>query len=46
LNLSGTHQLLVRAGVFNVLDGSIHTAKNNTETFAVASNEIGLEIDV
>ena len=36
MNLSGTHKLLVRAGVVNMLDGSIHTAKNNIKTFAVS----------
>jgi hypothetical protein len=31
LKLSGTHQLLVYADDVNMLDGSIHTVKKNTE---------------
>jgi hypothetical protein len=43
LNLNGAHQLLVYADNVNVLSGSIHTIKKNTETLVVASKEIGLE---
>jgi hypothetical protein len=32
LKLNGTHQLLVYADDVNVLDGSIHTIRKNTET--------------
>ena len=39
LKLNGTHQLLVHADNVNILDGSIHTAKKNTETLVVASKE-------
>ena len=39
---NGTHQLLVYADD-NVLDGSIHTLKKNTEALAAASKKSGLE---
>jgi len=45
LKLNGTHQLLVYADDVNILDGSIHTVKENTEALAVVSVEIGLEIN-
>jgi len=45
LKLNGTHQLLVYADDVNILDGSIHTVKENTEALVVASMEIGLEIN-
>jgi len=44
LKLNGTHQLLVYADDVNVLGGSVHTIKENTETLVVAGNEIGLEV--
>jgi len=31
--------------MFNILGGSIHTVKENTETLRVASKEIGLEVN-
>jgi hypothetical protein len=31
LKLNGTHQLLVYADNFNILGGSVHTVKKNTE---------------
>jgi len=37
LKLNGTHQLLVYADYVNVLDGSVHTIKKNTEASVVAS---------
>jgi hypothetical protein len=43
LKLSGTHQILVYADV-NILDGSVHTIKKNTEAIGVASKEIGLTV--
>ena len=43
--LNGTHQLLVYADDVNILDGSIHTIKKNTEALVVGSKEIGLEIN-
>jgi hypothetical protein len=43
LKLNGTHQLPIYADV-NILDGSIHTIKKNTEALIVDSKEIGLEV--
>jgi len=43
LKLNGTHQLLVYADYVNILGGSVHTIKKNTETLVVASKETGLE---
>jgi hypothetical protein len=44
LKLNCTHQLLVYADV-NILGGSIHTIRENTEALAIASKEIGLEVN-
>ena len=43
LKLNGTHQLLVYADDVNILGGSAHIIKTNTETLAFASKGIGLE---
>ena len=43
LKLTGTHQLLVYADDVNIVGGSIHTVKENTESLIVASKEIGKE---
>jgi len=43
LKLNGTHQLLVYADDVNILGGSIHTLKKNTETLVAASKKSGLE---
>ena len=43
--LNGTHQLLVYADYVNILCGSIHTIKKNTEAVVVASKESGLEVN-
>jgi len=45
LKLNGTNQLLVFADAVNILVGSVHTIKKNTEAFVVASKEIGLEVN-
>jgi hypothetical protein len=45
LKLNGTHQLLVYADDVNILGGSIHAIKKNTEAFVVASKEIDLEVN-
>ena len=44
LKVNGTHQLLAYADGVNILGGSIHTLKENTETLVAATREIGLEI--
>jgi sorting nexin-29 len=44
LKLNGTHQLLAYADDVNILGGSIHTLKENTEALVAATREIGLEV--
>ena len=44
MKLSGTHQLLIYADGVNILGGSVHTIKKNTEALLVHSKEIGLEV--
>ena len=41
--LNGAHRLLVHADDVNILEGSVHTVQENTESLVVASKEIGLE---
>jgi hypothetical protein len=43
LKLNGTHQLLVYADDINIVGGSIHTIKKNTDALVIASQETGLE---
>ena len=45
MKLNCTHQLLVYADDVNILGGSVHTIKENTESVFVASSEIGLEVN-
>ena len=45
LKLNGTHQLLVHADDINILVGSIHTIKKNTQALAFASKKTGLEVN-
>jgi hypothetical protein len=45
LKLNGTHQLLVYADDVNILGGSMHTVRKNTEALLIASKEIGLEVN-
>jgi len=44
LKLGGTYQLLVYVDDVNILGGSIHTIKKNTEDVVVARKEIRLDI--
>jgi hypothetical protein len=45
LKLNGTHQPLVYADDINILGGSIHTIRKNTEALLIASTEIGIEVN-
>jgi hypothetical protein len=44
LKLNGTHQLVVYGDGVNMLGGSVHAIKRNTEDLVVTSKEIGLEV--
>jgi hypothetical protein len=44
LKLNGTYELLVYADDVNILGGSIHTIRKNTDGLVIASKEIGLEV--
>jgi len=45
LKLNGTYQFLVYTDDVNILGGSVHTIKENTEALVVASMETGLEVN-
>jgi len=45
LKLNGTHQLLAYVDDVNILGGSVHTLKENTEAIVVAAKEIGLAVN-
>ena len=44
LKLNGTHQLLAYADDVNILGGSIHTLKENSEASVAVTREIGMEV--
>jgi hypothetical protein len=44
LKLNGTHQHLVCTDDVNILGGSIHTIRKNTEGALVASKEVNAEV--
>ena len=44
LKLNGTHQLLAYADDVNILEGGIHTLKENAEALVAATREIRLEV--
>ena len=45
MKLNGKHQLLVCADDVNILGGSVHTMKKNTEALVFASKEIRPEVN-
>jgi len=45
LKLNGTHQLQAYTDDVNILGGSIHTLKENSEALVAATREIGLEVN-
>ena len=44
MKLNGTHQLLAYYDDVNILGGSIHTLKENTQALVAATRQIGLEV--
>jgi len=46
LKLNGTHQLLVYGDDVNMLGGSVHTVKENTQALVFASKETGLGVNI
>jgi hypothetical protein len=45
LELNGIHQLLAYSDDVNILGGSVHAVKKNTEALVAATKEIGLEVN-
>jgi len=45
LKLNGTHNLFVYGDDINILGGSIHTVKKNSDALVVACQETGLEVN-
>ena len=45
MKLNGKHQLLICADDVNILGGSLHAMRKNTEALVVASKEIGPEVN-
>ena len=45
LKLNGTQQFLVYVDAINILSGSVHTVKENTEAFVAASKEFALPVN-
>jgi hypothetical protein len=45
LKLNGTHQLLAYADDVNILEGSVHTVRENAVPLVVATKEIGKEVN-
>ena len=46
LKLNVTHQLLAYSDDVNMVEGSVHTIKENPEALVMATQEIGLEVNV
>ena len=45
MKLNVKHQLAFDADDANILGGSVHTVKKNTDALAVASKRIGLQVN-
>jgi hypothetical protein len=45
LKLNGADQLMVYGDDVNILGGSVHAARQNTEALLIIHNEIGLEVN-
>jgi hypothetical protein len=45
MKLNGTHQLLAHADDVNILGGSVHAVKKNTEALVGTTKEIGLDVN-